>query len=58
MTPRRHLTLWIVMLVVLCFLGLVGLLVAVLLAAAIGVLFGFAVSRYLQSPFYRGEKCP
>jgi len=52
------LTLWIVMLVVVCFLGFVGLLVAVPLAAAIGVLFGFAVSRYLQSPFYRGEKCP
>ena len=55
MTPSRHLRLWIVMLVVLCFLSFVGLLIAVLLAAAIGALFRFAVRRYLESPF---EECP
>jgi predicted PurR-regulated permease PerM len=37
-------------------LGIVGLLIAVPLAAAIGVLFRFGVSRYLESPFYRGEE--
>jgi predicted PurR-regulated permease PerM len=39
-------------------LGFVGLLIAVPLAAAIGVLFRFALSRYLESPFYRGEQSP
>ena len=33
----------------------VGLLVAVPLAAAVGVLCRFALERYLQSPFYTGE---
>jgi predicted PurR-regulated permease PerM len=37
-------------------LGLVGLLIAVPLAAAIAVLFRFGLSRYLESPFYRGEE--
>jgi len=36
-------------------LGFVGLLVAVPLAASIGVLFRFGLSRYLDSPFYQGE---
>lgn len=35
--------------------GFVGLLVAVPAAAAVGVLVRFALSRYLQSPFYRGH---
>ncbi len=35
--------------------GFVGLLVAVPLAAAVGVLCRFAFERYLQSPFYTGE---
>jgi predicted PurR-regulated permease PerM len=35
--------------------GFVGLLVAVPLAATIGVLTRFAVRRYLQSPLYTGE---
>jgi predicted PurR-regulated permease PerM len=37
-------------------LGLVGLLIAVPLAAAIAVLFRFGLSRYFDSPFYRGEE--
>jgi predicted PurR-regulated permease PerM len=36
-------------------LGFVGLLVAVPLAAVIGVLARFALRRYLASPFYTGE---
>ena len=35
--------------------GFVGLLVAVPLAAAIGVLLRFALRQYLASPFYTGE---
>ena len=35
--------------------GFVGLLVAVPLAAAIGVLVRFALRHYLASPFYTGE---
>ena len=34
--------------------GFVGLLVAVPLAAAIGVLLRFALRQYLASPFYTG----
>jgi predicted PurR-regulated permease PerM len=37
-------------------LGFVGLLVAVPLAAAIGVLMRFALRQYLASPLYVGEK--
>ena len=36
-------------------LGFVGLLIAVPLAAIIGVLLRFALRRYLESPFYTGE---
>jgi predicted PurR-regulated permease PerM len=36
--------------------GLVGLLVAVPLAATIGVLFRFALAQYFASPFYTGGK--
>ena len=36
--------------------GFVGLLVAVPLAAAIGVLIRFALRQYLASPFYTGGK--
>ena len=36
-------------------LGFTGLLIAVPVAAAIGVLVRFALSRYLASPFYRGD---
>lgn len=39
-------------------MGFVGLLVAVPLAAAIGVLARFAVERYLESEFYTGEDPP
>ncbi|HKS60386.1 MAG TPA: AI-2E family transporter [Xanthobacteraceae bacterium] len=35
--------------------GFVGLLIAVPLAAVIGVLMRFALRRYLESPFYTGE---
>ncbi len=35
--------------------GFTGLLVAVPVAAAIGVLVRFALSRYMESPFYRGH---
>lgn len=35
--------------------GFVGLLVAVPLAAAVGVLVRFALSQYLQSSFYKGQ---
>jgi predicted PurR-regulated permease PerM len=35
--------------------GFVGLLVAVPLAATIGVLARFALRRYLESPLYTGE---
>ncbi len=34
--------------------GFVGLLLAVPLAAAAGVLIRFAIGRYLESPFYTG----
>lgn len=37
-------------------LGFVGLLIAVPVAAAIGVLVRFALHRYLDSTFYKGEK--
>jgi predicted PurR-regulated permease PerM len=36
--------------------GFVGLLVAVPLAATIGVLFRFALAQYFASPYYTGEK--
>jgi predicted PurR-regulated permease PerM len=36
--------------------GFVGLLIAVPAAAAIAVLFRFGLSRYLESPYYTGEK--
>ena len=36
--------------------GFVGLLIAVPLAAVIGVLVRFALRRYLASPFYTGEQ--
>jgi predicted PurR-regulated permease PerM len=36
-------------------MGFVGLLIAVPLAAIIGVLLRFALRRYLESPFYTGE---
>jgi len=36
--------------------GFVGLLIAVPLAAIIGVLLRFALRRYLESPFYTGEQ--
>jgi predicted PurR-regulated permease PerM len=36
--------------------GFLGLLIAVPLAAAIGVLFRFGLHRYLASPFYQGEE--
>jgi predicted PurR-regulated permease PerM len=36
-------------------LGLVGLLIAVPLAAAIAVLFRFGLNRYFASPFYLGD---
>lgn len=39
-------------------MGFVGLLVAVPLAAAVGVLARFGVRRYLESPFYTGEAGP
>ncbi len=39
-------------------LGFVGLLLAIPLAAAIGVLIRFALSRYLASPLYRGAARP
>ncbi len=38
--------------------GFVGLLLAVPLAAATGVLIRFAVRRYLASPFYTGVQTP
>jgi predicted PurR-regulated permease PerM len=38
--------------------GFVGLLIAVPLAAAIAVLFRFALRQYLASPLYTGEKPP
>jgi predicted PurR-regulated permease PerM len=39
-------------------LGLVGVLVAVPVAAAIAVLVRFAVGLYLESPIYRGHETP
>jgi predicted PurR-regulated permease PerM len=36
--------------------GFVGLIVAVPLAATIGVLFRFALRQYFASPFYTGVK--
>jgi predicted PurR-regulated permease PerM len=38
--------------------GFVGLLLAVPLAAAVGVLVRFALRRYLQSPIYTGTQQP
>ncbi len=38
--------------------GFVGLLVAIPIAAAIGVLVRYALSRYLASPLYRGTGTP
>jgi predicted PurR-regulated permease PerM len=38
--------------------GFVGLLIAVPVAATIGVLARFALRRYLASPLYRGEAPP
>ena len=38
--------------------GFVGMLLAVPLAAAIGVIARFALKRYLQSPLYTGEPVP
>ena len=38
------------------FLGFVGLLIAVPLAAAVAVLFRFALDHYFASPFYQGEE--
>ena len=35
--------------------GFVGMLIAVPLAAALGVLVRFALSRYLESPLYLGS---
>jgi predicted PurR-regulated permease PerM len=37
-------------------LGFVGMLLAIPLAAAIGVILRFALRRYLESPFYTGEQ--
>ncbi len=37
------------------FFGFVGLLIAVPLAAAVGVLVRFALARYLESPLYKGR---
>ena len=34
--------------------GFVGLLMAIPLAAAVGVLVRYALARYLASPIYRG----
>lgn len=39
-------------------LGFVGLLIAIPLAAAIGVLVRFALRQYLASPLYTGEETP
>lgn len=39
-------------------MGFVGLLVAVPLAAAVGVLARFGLRRYLESPLYTGEEAP
>lgn len=36
-------------------LGFTGLIIAVPVAAAIGVLARFAIARYLESPFYQGK---
>lgn len=36
--------------------GFVGLLIAVPVSAAVGVISRFALGRYLESPMYRGEK--
>jgi predicted PurR-regulated permease PerM len=36
--------------------GFVGLLLAVPLAAALGVLMRFGLQRYLASPLYTGER--
>jgi predicted PurR-regulated permease PerM len=40
------------------FFGFLGLLLAVPLAAAVGVLTRFAVARYRASPFYTGNRPP
>jgi len=37
-------------------LGIVGMLLAVPVAAVIGVLLGFAVIRYKESPYYDDSK--
>jgi predicted PurR-regulated permease PerM len=36
--------------------GFAGLLIAVPLAAALGVLFRFALEQYLESPLYTGRR--
>lgn len=38
--------------------GFTGLIIAVPVAAAIGVIARFAVKRYLESPLYKGESSP
>lgn len=58
---ERHFLFWlaVLVLVVLVFgylVGFVGLLVAVPLAATIGVLTRFALRHYLQSSLYTGEE--
>ena len=58
---ERHFLFWlaVLVLVVLAFgylFGFVGLLVAVPLAATIGVLTRFALRHYLQSSLYTGEE--
>ena len=58
-TPKLLLLAVAVLIAVLAFgylFGFVGLLVAVPLAATIGVLSRFALRRYLQSSFYTGEE--
>jgi predicted PurR-regulated permease PerM len=39
-----------------CILGFVGILIALPVAAVVGVLVRFALSRYLQSSFYHGQE--
>ncbi len=39
-------------------LGFLGLLLAVPLAAAMGVLVRFAIGQYMESPLYTGEEEP
>ncbi|MGI3902324.1 MAG: AI-2E family transporter [Janthinobacterium lividum] len=49
---------WLMFSLVVCsaLFGVAGLLVAVPLSAAVGVLSRFALRRYLQSPLYTGEE--